>query len=116
YFQTYVAGAAKRAKVANYNIAVKELTERFGRKDLLIDDHIDSLLSIETIETSWQVSRLRDVYEQIVLRAGCLKRFGMVGIDRNFELAYPNGHQIRCISYRLHLLEANDHAADPGGC
>ncbi|KAL1436376.1 hypothetical protein MTO96_049736 [Rhipicephalus appendiculatus] len=71
YLKTYLASAAKRTiegirlTEANCNIAVKVLTKRFGRKELLIDDHIDSLLAIEPIETSSQVARLRDLYEQI---------------------------------------------------
>ena len=87
YLKTYLAGAAKRAiegislTEANYNIAVKVLTERFGRKDLLIDDHIDSLLAIEPIETSSQVTRLRDLYEQIQFRTGCLERLGMPSLE-----------------------------------
>ncbi|KAL1464015.1 hypothetical protein MTO96_027049 [Rhipicephalus appendiculatus] len=83
YLKTYLAGAAKRAiegvrlTEVNYNIAVKVLTERIGRKDLLVDDHIDSLLAIEPIETSSHVSRLRDLYEQIQFRTGCLESLGM---------------------------------------
>ncbi|XP_037508931.1 uncharacterized protein LOC119385594 [Rhipicephalus sanguineus] len=83
YLKTYLAGAAKRAiegislTEANYNIAVKVLTERFERKDLLIDDHIDSLLAIEPIETSSEVARLRDLYEQIQFRTGFLESLGM---------------------------------------
>ncbi|XP_077534710.1 uncharacterized protein LOC144146648 [Haemaphysalis longicornis] len=55
YLKSYLTGAAKRAiegirlTDANYKIAVKVLTERYGRKDVLIDNHIDSLLSIEPI-------------------------------------------------------------------
>ncbi|KAH8039577.1 hypothetical protein HPB51_007777 [Rhipicephalus microplus] len=67
YLKTYLADAAKRdiegirLTQENYNITVKVLTKRFGRKDLLIDDHIESLLTIEPIETSLQVSRLWDL-------------------------------------------------------
>lgn len=70
-----MASAAKRAiegmclTDAYYKIVVNVLTERYGRKDLLLDDHIDSLLSIEPIESS-QVSRLRDLYEQVQFRTG----------------------------------------------
>ncbi|XP_037526431.1 uncharacterized protein LOC119403576 [Rhipicephalus sanguineus] len=52
YLKTYLAGTAKRAieliqlNEANNNIAAKVLIERYGRKDLLIEDHTDSLLAI----------------------------------------------------------------------
>ncbi|KAH6932458.1 hypothetical protein HPB50_006059 [Hyalomma asiaticum] len=48
------------------------LTDRYGRKDLFIDDHIDSLLALEPIESLTQVSTLRDLYEQIRFRINCL--------------------------------------------
>lgn len=73
--KAYLASAAKRAiegmclTDAYYKIVVNVLTECYGRKDLLLDDHIDSLLSIEPIESS-QVSRLRDLYEQVQFRTG----------------------------------------------
>ncbi|KAL1470030.1 hypothetical protein MTO96_024681 [Rhipicephalus appendiculatus] len=87
YLKTYLAGTANRAiegirlTEANYNIAVKVLTERFGRKDLLIDDHIGSLLAIEPIGTSSQVSRLRDLYEQMQFRTGCFESLGMLSSE-----------------------------------
>ncbi|KAH8029666.1 hypothetical protein HPB51_002223 [Rhipicephalus microplus] len=63
YLKTYLFGTAKwaiegiRLTEANYSIAVKVLTERFCRKDVLIEDHIDSLLAIEPIKKSSHVSR-----------------------------------------------------------
>ncbi|KAH8027000.1 hypothetical protein HPB51_001315 [Rhipicephalus microplus] len=56
YLKTYLSGTAKRVIEgirlieANHSIAVKVLIERFDRKDILIDDHIDSLLAIVPIE------------------------------------------------------------------
>ncbi|KAH7947276.1 hypothetical protein HPB52_009136 [Rhipicephalus sanguineus] len=50
YLLTYLTGAAKRAiegtRLAdnNYEIAVTTLKERFGRQELLVNEHIDQLL------------------------------------------------------------------------
>lgn len=78
-----MAGAAKRAiegiclTEANCKIAIKVLTNHFGHKHILIDDHIDSLLAIEPIESSSQVSRLLDLYEQVQFSTGCLDSLGV---------------------------------------
>ncbi|KAL3177313.1 hypothetical protein MRX96_009995 [Rhipicephalus microplus] len=50
---------------------------RFGRKDVLIDDRIHSLLTIEPSEKSSHVSRLEDLYENIQFCTTCLESFGM---------------------------------------
>ncbi|KAL1478652.1 hypothetical protein MTO96_034935 [Rhipicephalus appendiculatus] len=71
---------------ANCGIAVKVLTERFGRKDLLIDDPIDSLLAIEPIETSSQVSRLRGVVRAYTVQDGCSEILGMPSLEYAFVL------------------------------
>ncbi|KAL1480887.1 hypothetical protein MTO96_050667 [Rhipicephalus appendiculatus] len=68
YLKTHLAGAAKRAieeirqNEANYNSALKVVTPRYDRKDL-IDERIDSLL--------------QDLYEEIRLSNGCLDSLGM---------------------------------------
>ncbi|XP_037528464.1 uncharacterized protein LOC119405695 [Rhipicephalus sanguineus] len=122
YLNTYLAGAAKRAiegislTEANYNIAVKLFTERFGRKDLLIDDHIDSLLAIEPIETSSQVARLRDLYEQIQFRTSCLESIGLpsseyaVVLHRVLMRPLP---QDLAIQYRKRTKTGTDAADSP---
>lgn len=66
---------------ANYSAAVQVLNDRHGRKDLFIDDHIDSLLATEPIELSSQLPRLQDLYEQIWFRADCLDSLGMLSAE-----------------------------------
>ncbi|KAH8029933.1 hypothetical protein HPB51_005932 [Rhipicephalus microplus] len=61
----------------NYSIAVEVLIDRFGRKDHIIYDHIDSRFAIEPIETSSQVTRLRDLYEQKQFRTSCRESLDM---------------------------------------
>ncbi|XP_037501246.1 uncharacterized protein LOC119375122 [Rhipicephalus sanguineus] len=76
-----LAGATRRATEEtrltekNYNVAVKVSTEGYGRKDL-VDDHTDSLLAIEPIESSSQVSRLQDVHDKIEFSTSCLVSLG----------------------------------------
>ncbi|XP_077534550.1 uncharacterized protein LOC144146477 [Haemaphysalis longicornis] len=83
YLRSYLTGNAKRAvewirlNDANYRQAVKILTDRFGRTELLVDDHVDSLLSIAPIQSSTQVALLRDLYEQVQFRTGCLESLGV---------------------------------------
>ncbi|XP_077536202.1 uncharacterized protein LOC144148557 [Haemaphysalis longicornis] len=83
YLRSYLTGDAKRAvewirlNDANYRQAVKILTDRFGRTELLVDDHVDSLLAITPIQSSTQVARLRDLYEQVQFRTGCLESLGI---------------------------------------
>ncbi|KAH6929147.1 hypothetical protein HPB50_023946 [Hyalomma asiaticum] len=52
------------------------LTDSYGQKDLLIDEHIYRLLAIEPIESSSQVSRLRDLSEQIRFSTNCFDSLG----------------------------------------
>ncbi|XP_064458861.1 uncharacterized protein LOC135369129 [Ornithodoros turicata] len=83
YLKTYLSGSARRAvewirlNETNYPVAVSVLTERFGRTDALVDEHIDSLLAIAPISCSSQITRLRDLYEQIQFRTSCLESLGV---------------------------------------
>ncbi|KAH7967981.1 hypothetical protein HPB52_005049 [Rhipicephalus sanguineus] len=61
YLLSYLTGAAKRAIEGirltedNYSIAIKTLTERFGRRDLLINEHVDHLLALAPVMSSAEV-------------------------------------------------------------
>ncbi|XP_037528638.1 uncharacterized protein LOC119405883 [Rhipicephalus sanguineus] len=74
-----LAGATRRATEATrltekyYNVAIKVSTEGYSRKDL-VDDHADSLLAIEPMESSSQASRPQDVHDKT--RTSCLVSFG----------------------------------------
>ncbi|XP_049268927.1 uncharacterized protein LOC125757393 [Rhipicephalus sanguineus] len=76
-----LAGATRRATEGTrltekyYNVAVKVSTEGYSRKDL-VDDHADSLLAIEPMESSSQVSRLQDVHDKTEFRTSCLVSIG----------------------------------------
>lgn len=58
---TYITGSAKRSiegiRLAeqNYDIAIKTLTDRFGRRDIFINEHIDNLLTLTPVKSSSEV-------------------------------------------------------------
>ncbi|KAH7957284.1 hypothetical protein HPB52_017107 [Rhipicephalus sanguineus] len=70
YLLSYLSGVAKRAIEGirltedNYAIAIRTLTERFGRRDLLINEHIDHLLALPPVKSSADVDKLRLLYDK----------------------------------------------------
>ncbi|XP_037514124.1 uncharacterized protein LOC119390576 [Rhipicephalus sanguineus] len=67
YLLTYLTGAAKAAiqgiclAEANYDVAIQILSDRFGRRDMLVDDHLDNLLSVAPVRSSADVTKLRNL-------------------------------------------------------
>ncbi|XP_037502725.1 uncharacterized protein LOC119377230 [Rhipicephalus sanguineus] len=67
YLLTYLTGAAKAAiqgiclAEANYDVAIQILSDRFGCRDMLIDDHLDNLLSVAPVRSSADVTKLRNL-------------------------------------------------------
>ncbi|KAG0422904.1 hypothetical protein HPB47_001301 [Ixodes persulcatus] len=57
----------------NYELAVRTLQDRFGRRDILIDDHIDQLLNLPVINTSSDVAKLRQLHDAIRFRTTSLE-------------------------------------------
>ncbi|KAH7950910.1 hypothetical protein HPB52_003118 [Rhipicephalus sanguineus] len=61
YLLSYLTGAAKRPISGirltedNYSIAIKTLTQRFGPRDLLINEHVDHLLALAPVKSSAEV-------------------------------------------------------------
>lgn len=51
-----------RLTEANYDAAIKVLPDQFGRRDMLVDDHLDHLFSMATIRSSVDVDKLRNIY------------------------------------------------------
>lgn len=79
YLMTYLTDHAKRAVEGirlsdqNYELAVRTLQDRFGRRDILIDDHIDQLLNLPVINTSSDVAKLRQLHDAIRFRTTSLE-------------------------------------------
>lgn len=49
----------------NYDNAKKMLISRFGRKDLIINAHMNKLLNLAPVKKAWDVAALRRLYDDI---------------------------------------------------
>ncbi|XP_075741915.1 uncharacterized protein LOC142793690 [Rhipicephalus microplus] len=78
YLLTYLTGSAKRAvegiRLAeqNYELAIKTLTNRFLRQDLLVNEHVDNLLALSPVKSSSDVQRLRLLHDSVQLHVRAL--------------------------------------------
>ncbi|XP_077557390.1 uncharacterized protein LOC144172577 [Haemaphysalis longicornis] len=87
YLTSYLTGKAKaaiegiRLAEANYDVAIGTLTARFGRTDLLVEDHIDSFLALAPVRSSSEVGKLRDLYDQISFRVNALRSLGVAATE-----------------------------------
>ncbi|KAH7957252.1 hypothetical protein HPB52_016642 [Rhipicephalus sanguineus] len=70
----------------NYAIAIRTLTERFGRRDLLINEHIDHLLALPPVKSSADVDKLRLLYDNVQFRVSALTGFGRLTRQYNVVL------------------------------
>ncbi|KAH7961517.1 hypothetical protein HPB52_009524 [Rhipicephalus sanguineus] len=83
YLLTYLTGAAKRAIEGitladnNYEIAVTTLKERFGRQELLVNEHIDQLLALSPVRSSKEVEKLRVLHDTVRFRVCALEGLGV---------------------------------------
>ncbi|XP_077548092.1 uncharacterized protein LOC144160812 [Haemaphysalis longicornis] len=115
YLRSYMTGPAKTAiegiRLAEdgYDAAIKILTDRFGRRDLLMADHVDALLSITPVKTSADVAGLRRLHDDISFRLNALEALGIapdryaVIIHRVLLKALP--HDIALL-YRQRMKES----------
>lgn len=71
YLRSYLVGKAQVAIKGlqmtedNYSITVDVLKQRFGRKDLIIDDHMSRLLRMRPVHDSSNVERLRALFDEL---------------------------------------------------
>ncbi|XP_039537635.1 LOW QUALITY PROTEIN: uncharacterized protein LOC120485906 [Pimephales promelas] len=83
YLKTYVAGAASKAIAglmltdSNYDHAIDLLQNRFGRKDLLINAHMTKLLNLCPVKKSYDVSALRQLYDECEVQIRSLESLGV---------------------------------------
>ncbi|XP_077545161.1 uncharacterized protein LOC144158266 [Haemaphysalis longicornis] len=115
YLRSYMTGPAKTAiegiRLAEdgYDAAIKILTDRFGRRDLLMADHVDALLAITPVKTSADVAGLRRLHDDISFRLNALEALGIapdryaVIIHRVLLKALP--HDIALL-YRQRMKES----------
>ncbi|XP_077536079.1 uncharacterized protein LOC144148418 [Haemaphysalis longicornis] len=115
YLRSYMTGPAKTAIEGimlaedGYAAAIKILTDRFGRRDLLMADHVDALHAITPVKTSADVVGLRRLHDDISFRLNALEALGIapdryaVIIHRVLLKALP--HDIALL-YRQRMKES----------
>ncbi|KAH7956319.1 hypothetical protein HPB52_008140 [Rhipicephalus sanguineus] len=107
YLLSYLSGAAKRAIEGNrltednYAIAIRTLTERFSRRDLLINEHIDHLLALPPVKSSADVDKLRLLYDKVQFRVSAQTGLGVSPDQYNVVL---NRVLMRCLPDDLAIL------------
>lgn len=68
YLLTYLTDRAKQAvegirlSGANYDVVGKILQDRFGRSDMLVDEHIDQLLALPPIRSSIPMLQVFEIF------------------------------------------------------
>lgn len=62
----------------NCNITVDLLKYRFGKKELIIDDHTENLLAIRPVHDSTNVAGLRALYDQVQAKIASLEALGVL--------------------------------------
>nr|XP_037283850.1 uncharacterized protein LOC119176595 [Rhipicephalus microplus] len=84
YLLTYLIGSAERALEGihlpeqNYNLAVKTLTDRFERQDLLVNENVGHLLELSPMKTSSHILRLRLLHDNLQFHVSALEGLGVV--------------------------------------
>ncbi|XP_070385218.1 uncharacterized protein [Dermacentor albipictus] len=83
YLTSYLTGKAAAAieglpiSDRNYDIAVKTLIERFGKEDVIIEDHMSSLLGVRPVHDLRDIERLRTLYDEIRSGVRSLEALGV---------------------------------------
>lgn len=83
YLTSYLTGKAAAAieglpiSDRNYDIAVKTLIERFGKEDVIIEDHMSRLLDVRPVHDLRDIERLRSLYDEIRSGVRSLEALGV---------------------------------------
>ncbi|XP_064466520.1 uncharacterized protein LOC135377780 [Ornithodoros turicata] len=83
YLKGYLTGKAmtviKRLSLSeeNYSIAIDLLKDRFGKKSLIIDEPMTRFLNLPKVSDSSQVTKLRELYDEVRTGIRCLEALGM---------------------------------------
>ena len=62
---------------ANYTKAVEVLAQRFGNKQLIIDQYMEALLSVEAVTSDFNLKALRCLYDTVKAQVRGLKSMGV---------------------------------------
>lgn len=83
YFKSYLVGKAEEAisglsvADANYDVALELVKERFGQKDLIINEHLTQLLNLKEVPSSNNVGELRGLYDKVNVHVRSLEALGV---------------------------------------
>ncbi|KAH7940220.1 hypothetical protein HPB52_022497 [Rhipicephalus sanguineus] len=61
----------------NYDLAFKTLTDRSGRPDLLVNEHVDHLFTLSTVKSSSEVLKLRLLHGNVQFHVSALEGLGV---------------------------------------
>lgn len=67
YLTAKAATAIEGLKIAaeKYPVALDILKTRFGKKELIIDEHMSRLLAVKTVGNSYNMEKLRLLYDEV---------------------------------------------------
>nr|XP_037284996.1 uncharacterized protein LOC119177916 [Rhipicephalus microplus] len=105
HLQSYLSSAAKRAIEGirhtedNYNIAIKTSTKRFGRRNLLVNEHVD--LALAPVKLSAYVEKLRLLLNKVNFRVSTLTVLGVSPDQYDMVL---NRVLMKCLPVDLAIL------------
>ncbi|XP_065305992.1 uncharacterized protein [Dermacentor albipictus] len=83
YLTSYLTGKAAAAidglplSDRNYEITVKTLVERFGKDDVIIEEHMSRLLNIRPVHNILDTERLRTLYDEVQTGVRSLEALGV---------------------------------------
>ena len=81
--KSFVTGAAESAITAlprtedNYETSIDILRDRFGKPQLLISNHMETLLKLPIVSSVHQTKKLRDLYDKIEINIRSLKELSI---------------------------------------
>ncbi|KAH8026261.1 hypothetical protein HPB51_017799 [Rhipicephalus microplus] len=75
-FSAKVAIQGVRLAEANYDVAIQILSDHFGHGDMLVDNLLDSLLSIAPVQSSGNVTLLKNLLDAAAFRIDALEGLG----------------------------------------
>ena len=84
YLKSFLSGNAAKVVAGlsltedNYDHAVQMLTSRFGRKDLIINAHMNKLLSLSPVKRVTDIVALRNLYDECEVQVRSLDTMGVV--------------------------------------
>ncbi|KAH7973045.1 hypothetical protein HPB52_020792 [Rhipicephalus sanguineus] len=78
----------------NYDLAIKKLTGRFGRRDLLINEPVDQLLALIPVKSSSDVAKLRTHHDSVQFRVSALEG---LGVSPDQHIVVLNRVMMRCL-------------------